>query len=212
MDEVLGIFNKTECSIFDLYYRENQKTNTMTEIGIRFANTTDITILANIGSKTFYETFADTNTKEDMDKYLLETFTIDKIKGEVENKYTKFLLAVCKNEIVGYAKLREDRNGAHFKETDAIEIERIYVLKSHLNKQVGAALMSFSIDFAEKNNFKIIWLGVWERNSKAINFYERWGFEKFGSHIFVLGDDEQTDWLMKKEIEDQNTILLKRPF
>jgi hypothetical protein len=182
MDEVLGIFNKTECSIFDLYYRENQKTNTMTEIGIRFANTTDITILANIGSKTFYETFADTNTKEDMDKYLLETFTIDKIKGEVENKYTKFLLAVCKNEIVGYAK------------------------------QVGAALMSFSIDFAEKNNFKIIWLGVWERNSKAINFYERWGFEKFGSHIFVLGDDEQTDWLMKKEIEDQNTILLKRPF
>lgn len=81
-----------------------------------------------------------------------------------------------------------------------MEIARIYALQSYIGKGVGSALMKKCIDQACELNKEIIWLGVWEKNQKAIHFYRKWGFEKFGTHIFILGDDPQTDWLMKKEL------------
>ena len=172
----------------------------MNQLSIRTATIADAPILVQIGAQTFFETFAEQNSKEDMDKYLKETFALEKIISEIENRSFSFLLATDNNQIVGYAKLREDINGKYFKETNTFEIERIYVLKSHLSKGVGATLMQSSIDFAERLGFKIIWLGVWENNSRAINFYKRWGFKSFGTHVFILGNDPQTDILMKKEI------------
>ena len=80
----------------------------------------------------------------------------------------------------------------------ALEIARIYAVQKSIGKGVGRALMQHCIEIARQRNFRIIWLGVWEKNQKAITFYSKWGFEKFGDHMFMLGNDPQTDWLMKK--------------
>ena len=81
-----------------------------------------------------------------------------------------------------------------------IEIERIYVRKEYLGKKVGGLLMKKCLELAQQKGYTLVWLGVWEHNAKAIAFYEKWGFEKFGSHAFLLGNDLQTDWLMKKNL------------
>jgi len=61
-------------------------------------------------------------------------------------------------------------------------------------------MMRKCIDIALEKNYHTIWLGVWEHNQRAIDFYKRWGFKKFDEHDFILGNDVQKDWLMKKLI------------
>jgi ribosomal protein S18 acetylase RimI-like enzyme len=135
-----------------------------------------------------------------MNLYLEKTFTPDRLKTEMEDPANTFLLAVHGDVVAGYAKLREQQNPPELKGEVAIEIERIYVRKEYLGKKVGALLMEKCLTLAQEKAYKLVWLGVWEHNAKAMAFYEKWGFEKFGSHPFLLGTDLQTDLLMKKKL------------
>ena len=150
--------------------------------------------------QTFYETFASQNTKENMDKFMKETFSKETLVSEVGTEGNIFLLAYCGNEPVGYVRMRESINPPALAGSKAVEIARIYAVTTSIGKGVGMALMKKCIDIAIENKKQTIWLGVWEHNQRAIDFYQRWGFEKFGTHTFLLGDDPQTDWLMKKQL------------
>ena len=101
----------------------------------------------------------------------------------------------------GYVKLRDHRTPSSLISNNALEIARIYAMKRMIGKGVGSKLMEASLDEAKKRKKEVVWLGVWERNQRAIDFYTRWGFEKFDETDFLLGDDLQRDWLMKKTIE-----------
>jgi ribosomal protein S18 acetylase RimI-like enzyme len=135
-----------------------------------------------------------------MDKFMNEQFTREKLMKEVGTDKNIFLVAELDGDTVGYARMREVTNPHELGETPAIELARIYSVQSRIGKGVGSALMEKCIEVAAQQNKKAIWLGVWEKNHHAIAFYERWGFEKFSEHEFILGDDVQTDWLMRKTI------------
>jgi len=141
------------------------------------------------------------NTEEDMRLYLDKTFMPDRMKGEIEDPACTFLLAVEGDSVAGYAKVKEQENTPELNGEQGFEIERIYVRKEYHGKKVGQLLMQKCLDLASEKHYKLIWLGVWEHNARAIAFYERWGFEKFGSHPFLLGTDLQTDLLMKKKLK-----------
>jgi len=170
------------------------------QLKITEARLQDAPAILEIARKTFIETFGPVNTKEDMDVYLAESFTPEKIQSEVADPNSKFFLAWYNKEIVGYVKLRWGNLPDQPANTHAVELERIYILHQYLNKKFGAQLMAFSIDYAKRSGYKTIWLGVWEHNERARKFYERWEFTYYGSHQFVLGNDIQTDVLMKKEL------------
>jgi diamine N-acetyltransferase len=163
---------------------------------IKIATIEDITLLCEIGIKTFIETYGNQNTPEDLKKYLEEKFNKKQISDELLTPKTIFLLVELENEIIGYAKMRV--NLVENPDMKSLEIERIYISKDYHGQKYGAMLMQKCIDVSIENNYESIWLGVWEHNPKAINFYQKWGFEIFGEHIFQLGDDAQTDFLMKK--------------
>jgi ribosomal protein S18 acetylase RimI-like enzyme len=163
---------------------------------IKIADIDDITLLFEIGIKTFVETYGNQNTPEDLKKYLEEKFNEKQILDEILIPNTIFLLVELETEIIGYAKMRV--NLVENPDMKSLEIERIYISKDYHGQKYGAMLMQKCIDVAIENNYESIWLGVWEHNPKAINFYQKWGFEIFGEHIFQLGDDAQTDFLMKK--------------
>lgn len=38
------------------------------------------------------------------------------------------------------------------------------------------------------------------KNKRAFEFYLKWGFEIFSSQVFLLGNDVQKDWVMKKNL------------
>jgi ribosomal protein S18 acetylase RimI-like enzyme len=171
------------------------------DYSIRLGTLDDADALADLGAKTFYETFASDNTAENMNLYVEENFTLQKLKEEMNDPAATFLLAEDGDSFVGYAKLRRTDPPKELGSSAGLEIQRLYSIKEYHGKKVGRALMLACLSVAAQENFKLIWLGVWENNAKAIAFYEKWGFEKFGAHTFMLGTDLQTDLLMKKKLD-----------
>ncbi|WP_147205258.1 GNAT family N-acetyltransferase [Segetibacter aerophilus] len=160
----------------------------------------DLDELVKISFETFYETFYQQNTEEDMELFLASSFNPDKLHEEMLQPDNHFFFAKESEMVAGYLKLSTAPSSELGREV--LEIARIYVVKEKLGSGVGKALLEFAISFASELAKKTVYLGVWEHNKKAINFYERFGFTKFGEHIFMVGKDPQTDWLFKKELEN----------
>ena len=167
---------------------------------IRKINIDDLEALRNLSIQTFMETFEEVNTEEDMQKYLDENLSIEKLKTELENVNSEFYFAENNGEILGYLKLNFKDAQTEKLEENHFEIERIYVLKAFLGQKIGQILFDKAIEIGREKNLEYVWLGVWEENHRAIKFYEKNGFKVFGKHKFVLGEDVQTDLLMKMKI------------
>jgi diamine N-acetyltransferase len=167
---------------------------------IREATIEDARLIANISHQTFYETFAEHNSKEDMDKFLNQQFTKGKLIMEVGARGNIFLLAYDDTNVAGYVKLRDERVPPSMGNVNALEVARLYAMPQQIGKGVGSLLMQSGIDIARQRDKEWLWLGVWEKNQRAIDFYTKWGFEKFDETDFLLGDDLQRDWLMKRKV------------
>lgn len=166
---------------------------------IRRASNTDVAALALLAERTFRETFAKDNEPDDMEAYLRESFHPRRVAAEIDDAANTFLLAEGEEGggPIGYAKLRAGEAEASVRGPAAIEIERLYAAPEAIGRGVGAALMRACMAEARRAGGKTLWLGVWEHNERAIAFYRRWGFETVGTHVFVLGSDEQTDLVME---------------
>jgi ribosomal protein S18 acetylase RimI-like enzyme len=173
----------------------------MAIIEIKRATSSDLTLLQNIGRQTFSETFSEKNSEENMKKYLEEGFSVEKLTAELNNPDSEFYFASLENNVIGYLKINHGQSQTELKDERAMEIERIYVLKDFHGKNVGQLLYQKAIDIALVKKADYVWLGVWEENPRAINFYKKNGFVEFDKHIFVLGDDEQTDIMMRLKLK-----------
>lgn len=169
-------------------------------IQIRYAAAADAEKIAALSRQTFYDTFAAFNTREDMEKFMSESFSMEALMNEVSAAGNIFLVALMEGALVGYAKMLLSANPPELGNANAIEIGRIYAAQETIGKGVGKALMQQCLQVAAEKGKTLVWLGVWEHNQRAIDFYTKFGFEKFGEHDFVLGNDVQTDWLMKKKV------------
>lgn len=169
-------------------------------LSIRLGTVDDAELIADISRQSFYETFAGANTKENMDKFLTEQFTKGRLMLEVGRPENIFLLAFADRQVAGYVKLREDKKKTIPGKSEGMEIARLYAMKEYVGKGIGKALMQESIAIARQQGKEVIWLCVWEHNQPAIQFYRSWGFEVFGEQDFLLGNDLQRDWMMKKEL------------
>ena len=167
---------------------------------IRKLDITDLENLQKISITTFRETFEEVNSEEDMQKYLDENLSLERLKNELENLDSEFYFIENENKNLGYLKLNFGNAQTEKVEENYFEIERIYVLKAFLGQKIGQILFDKAIEIGREKNLEYVWLGVWEENHRAIKFYEKNGFEIFGKHDFVLGEDVQTDLLMKMKI------------
>jgi diamine N-acetyltransferase len=172
----------------------------MENIIIKKITLKDINEVQKIGIQTFIETFSDVNTEGNMKKYLEERFSIERLTSELSNEDSQFYSAELDNNIIGYLKLNSGPAQTELKDNRALEIERIYVLKEFHGKKAGQHLFNKAMEIAMLTRVEYVWLGVWEENHRALNFYKKNGFVEFDRHIFKLGDSEQTDLMMKLEI------------
>ena len=171
------------------------------EIKIEQINHSQIAALQQIGRQTFEETFAKSNSAENMAKYLEEAYSHEKLSAELNDPNSFFYFAILDQKVIGYLKLNMGVSQTELKDNDALEIERIYVIKEFHGKNVGQLLFDKAIEIAKENHVAYVWLGVWEENKRAIKFYTKNGFVEFNQHVFVLGDEAQTDIMMKLELK-----------
>ena len=169
---------------------------------IRKVTLHDIGNLQKISRQTFYETFSDTNTEENMKNYLKDNFSVDKLTVEINDKNVEFYFATLDDTVIGYLKINFGQSQSELQDDNGIEIERIYVIKEFQGKKIGQILYNKAIEVAGQKNADYVWLGVWEENVRAINFYRKNGFLEFDKHIFKFGNDEQTDIMMKLKMNN----------
>lgn len=169
-------------------------------VTIRRANPEDAGLLAELGARTFSETFAANNTPEDMAAYLASSFNLAQQTNELADPGATFLIAEVGGVAAGYAQLRAGKPAEEIEGAKPVELVRLYASREWLGRGVGEALMSACVDEAQQAGYETIWLGVWQRNARAQAFYRKWNFRAVGEHAFQLGSDLQTDILMERAI------------
>ena len=168
---------------------------------IRKCTPEDLDELRKISEITYRDTFAGLNTEENMKAYLDKAFNGDKLRSELADRASAFYFIYEKEEAAGYIKLNESPSQTDIHDPLSLELERIYVLKAYQGKGLGRVLMNKAHEVAKSLKKTYLWLGVWEKNSNALNFYRKNGFYIMGNHAFVMGDEVQTDYLMRKDLE-----------
>jgi ribosomal protein S18 acetylase RimI-like enzyme len=166
----------------------------------RVARPDDAALLAELGASTFAETFESANTPQDFAMYMAAAFGEAIQRAELADPDTTVFFAERGIDTLGYVMLRERRPPASVGVDDALEIARLYARRSALGSGVGAALMQCALAEAAGRGKDAAWLAVWERNERALRFYESWGFHRVGTQPFLLGTDLQTDFVMVRRI------------
>ncbi|SDH21210.1 Ribosomal protein S18 acetylase RimI [Flavobacterium omnivorum] len=169
----------------------------MNSIEIQKATLNDLEILQKISIQTFTETFAAINTPDNIANYINDSFNTKQLTTELSNRNSMFYLAYSNAVAVGYLKINFGDAQTETHDQNALEVHRIYVLQTFHGKNIGQLLLNEAKKLAENNGIASIWLGVWEENYRALQFYAKNGFVVFDQHVFTLGDDKQTDLLMQ---------------
>ncbi|MCR6111417.1 GNAT family N-acetyltransferase [Bacillus sp. A301a_S52] len=169
-------------------------------VKIKKCNLDDLRLLQEISTETFYDTFKDQNSPENMKAYLERAFNLKQLEKELFNISSVFFFAYVNNEVTGYLKVNTNDAQSEDMGEEALEIERIYVKNSFHNRGIGNYLLKKTMEIALARNKKKIWLGVWEKNKNAIAFYKRKGFVQIGTHSFYMGNEEQMDFIMTKKL------------
>ena len=167
---------------------------------IRKVEKADVGVLSQIAKQTFRETFAHDNTEEQLQEYFEEAYNLRVLSTELEDPESESYFIMHEEEIAGFLKVNWGNAQTEKELENAFEIQRLYVLQTYQGFGLGKQLFEFALEHAENNGFSWAWLGVWEHNTKAQAFYNRYGFEKFSQHRFMVGRKVDTDWLLKKKL------------
>lgn len=173
----------------------------MQEIVLKRIGTEDVEKLQKIAEETFFDTFSPHNTGENMAEYMAKGFTTEKLTAEILNKNSTFIFALADETVIGYLKVNVGNAQTELQDQNSLEIERIYVSKDFHGKKVGQILYDKAFEIAKDKNVDYVWLGVWEENERAVQFYRKNGFVEFDKHIFRFGNEEQIDLMMKKKLK-----------
>lgn len=174
--------------------------NALEKLEIQKASISNIDELQKISRDTFYETFVTSTSEENIRLYLENNFSKEQLTKELEHNHSEFYFALIENNVVGYLKINYSAAQTELNDDNALEVERVYVRNNYHGKGVGQQLLDYAIQLAKQKNMQAVWLGVWENNQRAINFYKKNGFVTFDQHVFMLGEEAQTDYMMRLDL------------
>lgn len=171
------------------------------KIHYRYAQIDDIQAIATLGAHVFTHSFAHLMPADDLQKYLLSTYSPSNISTELQRPSTTFIAAIQNDSLVAFMQLTQNTSEPcidHLK--SKIQLHRLYVSEKCQGLGIGKELMNRAEEEARKLGIENLWLASWERNLRAERIYERNGFKKVGNMRFILGDEVLRDWVMVKAL------------
>jgi ribosomal protein S18 acetylase RimI-like enzyme len=174
----------------------------MNSISIHKINISNIDELQKISRDTFLETFAHSTSEENMRHYLENNFSKEQLAKEIEQEYSEFYFAKLEDAVIGYLKINYSGAQTELNDQKSLEVERIYIVRVYYRKGVGQLLLNFALQIAKQQQMDYVWLGVWEENHRAIQFYLKNEFITFDKHVFMLGEEVQNDFMMKLDLRN----------
>jgi diamine N-acetyltransferase len=176
------------------------RTVTAGEPRITTCDLSDASVLADLGRRTFVETYADQTPADDMREHLASAYSLDRVETELAEPESAFFVARVEGAAAGYLKVNRGQAQSELREADGFEIESLYVLRAFRGRGIGKLLLDTAIDEAKRSGARYVWLGVWERNAPARRFWRRMGFIEFDSHAFRFGGVRHRDVMMRRTI------------
>lgn len=177
----------------------------MSSLTIRRALPSNASALAELAARTFAETFAANNSPEDLHAHLRSSYGVAQQSAEIADPDVLTLLAYRNEELIGFAQVRRKPAPNCVVAEHPIELHRFYLARSAQGSGAATPLMIAARAAARELGGRHLWLGVWERNPRAVAFYVKSGFTKVGSHDFIVGTDRQTDWVFISPLSQQAT-------
>lgn len=159
----------------------------------RIATFADLNLLVNLGRRTFFETFVGTCTDADMELFLDTSYAPEKVASELSDPQSRFFILEDSTGPLGYSRLLGES-------PDRVELVRFYMELRAIGTGAAHSLMEATLANARENQYKEIHLGVWEHNVRAQKFYSKWGFEKIGEKVFMVGTGPQVDWSYERQL------------
>ncbi|HET9445273.1 MAG TPA: GNAT family N-acetyltransferase [Steroidobacteraceae bacterium] len=178
----------------------------MQDLLIRRGVPGDAAALAALAARTFTDAFASDNRPEDLQAHVASAYGVAQQSAELADPKTITLLAQRGEALIGYAQVRSHSVPSCVTQEKPIELQRFYLDRSAHGTGVAGELMSAVHDAARELGGRHLWLGVWERNARAIAFYSKMGFRKVGTHSFYVGSDRQTDDVMVVALRQQSGV------
>lgn len=160
----------------------------------------ELPLVQAIGRAVYTETFAPYNTAENMRAYLEEAYHLSQLEREWAEPWSGYYLAWADEQAAGFMRLRKNDEVAPQLGDNTLELQRLYIYNQYQGRGIAGRLMEKFLEVAFERRVEWLWLGVWEKNFRAQAFYQKWGFRKFGTHVFQMGDDPQTDWLLCRKL------------
>jgi diamine N-acetyltransferase len=169
-------------------------------VQIRRAEEDDALELSVLAERTFRAAFAESNTAANMQLHCAANYGQALQLAEIRESSGETWVAEADSRLVAYVQLRLEAASPMISGERPIEIQRFYVDASHHGAGLAHQLMAHVLARAKAAGSAAIWLGVWERNPRALAFYRKWGFDVVGEHTFKLGDDPQRDLVMRRDV------------
>jgi ribosomal protein S18 acetylase RimI-like enzyme len=171
------------------------------EVSFQPILTQDVSQLREIAVKTFIQSYQHLNSISNFEWYIEKAFNRERLIEELKSDKSFFYFVKDKKNYIGYLKLNIDNSQTEEHSEIYLEIERIYLDDNYQRRGIGNKMIHFAVKKAKQHSKLKIWLGVWEKNPKAISFYKSLGFVNTGSHIFKFGDEDQLDIIFEKSVE-----------
>lgn len=169
----------------------------------------DVKTLRDLSMRTFSETFRDEYTDEEFATYFSTSLSEDTLQQELNNPESQHFFVTVDGKPVGFLKVNVGSAQTEQELPTGFEVQRIYVLADYQGLGLGKVLFEKALKLASETDCEWVWLGVWEHNYKAQKFYAKYGFEKFGEHTFVVGDSNDTDWLLRRAVASLREDMAK---
>lgn len=170
------------------------------KLTMRRVSLLEVETLRDFMEHTFRVAFEASNDPVFFQQYCEDAFSLEQIVGELAAPQSEFWFAFLEGELAAYLKLNFDQHPVALSSEQTVQVERLYILQKFQNQRLGTRLLQLAEERAQKVAAEWLWLSVWQENPPALRFYERNGFEVFGTEVFEVGDDPQIDWLVKKRV------------
>lgn len=160
----------------------------------------DVKTIMELARRTFLETYVDQNDPEDIRLYMEKHFTETVLAEELGEEDSRFFIAYVDSIAVGFTKLRWSITPKNMDGRKPLELQRIYVMQEFQGFSIGKMLISHVKSFAREHGYNSVWLQVWQKNTKALKFYQHAGFVVYETTTFQMGMEEHQDFLMRNDL------------
>jgi ribosomal protein S18 acetylase RimI-like enzyme len=169
----------------------------MERLRIKSVTIADLDLLQEISVSTFKANYGHLNEPENLQLHLVQNLSQEQLAAELHHPQMMFFFGLVGNQLAAYTKLNVGNGQTEDYGHDHLEVERIYVRDQQQGKGYGRQMLEHAVSVAQSLKKSFVWLGVWEKNPRAVQFYKHLGFAVMGTHTFTVGNDPQTDFVMK---------------